>query len=101
MRVETTTKWRCPYCNREYNTEDRAQECANDCVDIDSPEEVIEEVYCCDYCGAKSEHENEIKNCEIEHEKKCDKHWQKVQENFKWELLSKAGRHPSQKKLFA
>lgn len=84
--------FRCPYCSREYKTLDESQTCAEECANIDSPEEDTKTIYICEYCKKEFEEEYKAESCEKLHRENRDELYSKVE-------LKKASEHPNQLKL--
>ena len=95
--VQSIQGWRCPYCNTFYDKEYKAKDCANDCVEVDSP--VVDSKFECEMCNSKYEDYTEAEKCESTHKEFDDKYYKNylVKKNF--EELARAGNHPAQKKL--
>lgn len=92
VKYEEESFWTCPYCGKEYNNENDANECAEECADIDRPREDTKTVYVCEFCEKKYDKEEEAKVCEEHHAKNNDDCYSK-------EMLRRTSEHPGQKKL--
>lgn len=94
VEYEEKQIWNCPYCDKEYEDEDDALECANECADIDYPTEDTKTIYICEYCEKRFEDEEEAEGCEENHIENQDEFYSKIS-------LKKAQEHPNQLKLNA
>jgi hypothetical protein len=91
--------WKCPYCGEEYDDELDAEECAKECVDVESPTEDERTEYYCEMCGRQHRNYDYAETCEELHRKKEDRHFIKWQHDEEMKKLAKAAAHPGQKKL--
>ena len=92
MEEKSRTIYKCPYCSNKYDSWDDANECAIECVDVDSPEEDEEVLFICEYCRKEFNEEEEAEGCEENHAEKNDTYYSQ----FK---LKGASEHPAQSKL--
>jgi len=92
VEYEQKSCWTCPYCNKEYDNEDDAYDCARDCADIDYPSEEKKTICICQFCKKKFDKEEDAEKCEEEHKENDDEFYSKVK-------LQEASEHPSQKRL--
>ena len=99
VRIETKTIWICPYCESEYDTEDRAFDCAQSCVDIDRPEEKTTEIYFCEMCDKQYEEENDAEECEENHVETNDRAYQLQHHKDDMQRLYVAGTQQNQSSL--
>jgi len=86
--------WKCPYCEKEYDTWEDALECAEECADIDYPKEDKKTFAVCEFCKKEYEDDEEAEGCEEHHAEEQDDFFTKFQ-------LKKAGEHPQQEKLLS
>lgn len=91
--------WVCPYCGGKYEDEDDAIECARQCVDIKTPEELDETKYFCEMCEKEHKNYMDAEACENRHIKKADKYFEEYQRREEMKKLAKAAAHPAQTKL--
>lgn len=90
------TKYRCPYCKDDYDNYDDAEFCRDHNHTLEDDIEIITTSgYQCTMCKEMFKKELDADRCEIVHKKKDDKYYHM----FKLAELSKAARHPSQKRL--
>jgi hypothetical protein len=89
--------WKCPYCRKVYKKEYEAKDCAQECVDIESP--ICCNIVSCEVCECISNNDKDAENCELKHKEANDLKYQAyvVKKNF--DMLKKAGEHRSQKKI--
>jgi len=89
--------WRCPYCLKQFPTEDEAEECASMCRRVENVIDVT--IIICELCGEAYVDEPSAEECEEHHKELQDIHYHTwlVKENFR--ILSEAGNRPGQKKL--
>ena len=92
VTYKTKSIWKCPYCEKDYDNENDAYECARECADIDSPEEDEKSIYGCEYCGKKFNDEDDAESHEKLHKENKDDAYTKVK-------LKEAGEHPNQSKI--
>ena len=95
--VDVKAGWKCPYCNHLYDKEYEARDCANDCVEVDSPIEVS--LIYCSMCNEKYCCIQEAEDCELKHMQHEDKAFKDYQIKKNFEALAKAASHPGQLKL--
>ena len=91
--------WACPYCGEKYDDEDDAKDCAKECVDVDSPNEIDETQYFCEMCDKEHNSFMDAEACENRHITKADKHFEEYQRREEMKKLAKAAAHPNQMKL--
>jgi hypothetical protein len=100
MVLDLTKKgYRCPYCNKFFEDYNLALSCAEDCADIEVPEDDIIEKYRCEMCFETFDVENEAELCESLHKVNKDNSYIQYLERKEREKLLEAGNHPNQKKL--
>ena len=92
-------KWQCPYCGSLYDEEDEAEDCADNCVDIETPIKVETIYFYCEMCNKKYTESEDVIECENKHKKKKDYYYESYISDKEKKILEKAARHPSQKKL--
>ena len=99
--VETIflTLWECPYCKERYEDEDEAEDCAKECVDIESPNKIELDEHFCDYCDGGYKLHKKAEGCEQKHLEKNDKYVEIYNDRVSKLKLKKASEHPTQKKL--
>ena len=93
------TLYECPYCHNRYVNYELARECAEDCVDIEEPEEVEVESHQCEYCLEFFKKECEAVSCEERHIEMQDKCVRAFEERVSRERLRKAAENPYQSRL--
>ena len=99
VEIKSVPKWKCPYCDSEYDNYNDAEMCADDCNENEEPKEITEEMYVCEMCDEEFNNITDAEKCESKHKKDNDDHynnWVDVQNKLK---LANAGRHPNQTKL--
>ena len=92
VEVKLESHWECPYCSQEYDNFDEAQECAEGCVEVDSPNETTKTSYSCEFCKKIYEADDDAEECEALHKDTSDDFYEKKR-------LEDASRHPQQKTL--
>ena len=100
MVIDKSVKgYKCPYCGHFYRHFNDAMSCAEECADVESPEDETLEMFQCEMCGKESEREDEMNECEAEHKERNDVHYMEYIYKKEMEKLIEASKHPSQKKL--
>lgn len=99
VKVEETTKWKCPYCDKLYDDEDDAEDCASDCVDVESPTEVDEVNYYCEICENNYDEYSLASDCEEKHKEGKDSEYKDYLDNLERQKLVIASQHKEQRKL--
>lgn len=89
--------FKCPYCKKLYPDWDTANDCANNCCDVEEVLQVSSAT--CEMCGKDYKDEILAECCEQEHLDNEDSFYQQylVKKNF--EKLEKASKLSGQKKL--
>jgi len=93
-------KFECPYCNEKYETYGEANDCAEECNNrsYTEPREIVEDFFfVCEYCKKPFNEEKWAEECEINHENKKDKFYEKHEQKVIRDKLKKAANHPNQK----
>ena len=91
--------WICPYCDREYDEECDARYCANNCADIESPEEKEVGKFTCEYCNEIYEEYDDAFACEEAHIKNEDIHHINFEAARSFDKLKEAAEHPFQTRI--
>jgi hypothetical protein len=91
--VKIVDGFACPYCHTSYETEDDAEECAQECVEIEEVEEVV--MFKCEVCLRCHDREPMAIRCETGHP-----NWEEILERKESEArLKRAQNHPAQMRL--
>lgn len=101
----TTSKtlglWKCPYCDKEYETHRQAQDCATECAHVEYPIETSREEYSCEGCRKVFDDESDAEDCEEKHlSDEFDPFHDKVRIIVNRKRLQRAAEHPAQMKIF-
>jgi hypothetical protein len=99
VKDEIYTVYGCPYCNKEYDDEEDAEECARECIDIESIICIDKSLFICEICNSKYKEEGYAENCEKNHEKNNDKQYKLFTEITEKNRLLQNANHPNQVKL--
>jgi hypothetical protein len=91
--------WMCPYCDKEYNNEADAEECATECCDIDSPIEDTRTTFKCEMCKKIFNENDDAEECEEEHTEDKDRFYKNYEKNIDLARLEQIANHPNQSKL--
>ncbi len=95
--VKTIAGYECPYCKSKYETVHEAQDCAEDCADVES---IVDcSMFKCEMCNNTFDSLTKAEECEEDHTEKQDKYFQRWQEKENLRKLAIEGNHPQQKKL--
>lgn len=103
MTIEITRHvFICPYCEKEYETYDQAEDCALDCADIEYPDMDGKDVweYKCSLCGKVYDDEFDAEECEREDMEDNPELAEKMESIRSRERLKLAAEHPGQRHLF-
>ena len=92
IEYKTKKLWKCPYCNKEFDTHEDALECSQECADIEYPIEDNKTFAICGYCGDEFDDESEAEDCEQNHIENKDRFYSKY-------ALKIASQNPNQLKL--
>jgi len=101
MVIEQSNKrWQCPYCSQTYEDYDDAYDCATECVNINSPEEIlVSEGFLCEYCNKLFPTESHASDCEEEHKTNEDSYYEKKTYEDGFKMLAEAASHKYQQKI--
>ena len=91
--------WKCPYCEETYEIYDDAKTCANNCAEVDEPEEDYDEIFECEMCSKVFEDYDDTEACEMKHIDNKDKHWERFEEIQSKKRLMEAASHSEQTKI--
>ena len=91
VKEKTVTWFVCPYCNNRYRDESDAEDCRDNCLDVEAIEEDSDTLYECEICGKEFDDEDNAETHEQEHSE-----YQEFQDQLK---LAEAAEYPEQKKL--
>lgn len=90
----------CPYCHRTYDNHTDAQDCAEDCADIESPKCKTLTFWRCDICQTEEwENEDDAAECEERHRKNRDKKYYFALDRTEREKLLNAAKARGQKTI--
>ena len=67
--------YKCPYCGKEYDNYDDAEDCADECHEIEDPiclQEGSEGLWGCDICKQQFDSEEDALDCETRHKEAND-----------------------------
>lgn len=92
--------WICPYCRRQYDDYTQAENCAEECAEIEEPERDYSiEKYQCECCNKYYNDYKEAQECEEKHQEEQDKYYEAYMERIQKEKLQEASKHPNQTKI--
>ncbi len=90
--------YKCPYCGKEYNTEEDAEDCIENCNENKDIIFTENFVYTCEVCKKDYMRKVEAEQCEKKHSTMQKEEIKDAEEKLK---LIKASTHKEQKKLIA
>ena len=99
VKDEIVTKYKCPYCDKAYDTVEIAEDCAEDCIDIEPPVEITESIYICEICNEKYDKYFKADDCEQQHMENNDRKYLEYLDKEEKAKLRKAGEHKEQMRL--